>query len=61
MRVALAAILLAFGVIAAAQGRFDVAIEHQHKALGDKRYAEHQGVKARARLRAYESKKPFHE
>jgi tetratricopeptide (TPR) repeat protein len=49
------------GVIAAAQGRFDEALEHQKKALQDKHYADRQGEKARARLSAYAAKKPYRE
>jgi len=50
-----------FGVIAAARGKFDEAIKHQEKALEDKRYAERQGVKARARLSAYADRKAYRE
>jgi tetratricopeptide (TPR) repeat protein len=49
------------GVIAAAQGEFDDAIRHQKRALEDKHYADRQGAKARARLTAYEGKKPYRE
>src|SRR5262249_7591224 len=51
------------GVIAAAQGRFDDAIQHQKKALEDKEYAgdEEKKAKAEKRLKQYEQKKPWRE
>ena len=49
------------GVIAAAQGNFDDAIEHQKKALEDQKYADRQGVQARTRLTAYEKREPYRE
>jgi tetratricopeptide (TPR) repeat protein len=49
------------GVIAAARGRFDDAIQHQKKALEDKEYAgnEERKAKAEKRLKQYEQKQPW--
>jgi len=49
------------GVIAAAQGKFDEAIRHQKRALEDKHYSDRRGVEARAKLTAYEEKRPYRE
>src|SRR5262249_8149504 len=47
------------GVIAAAQGRFEDAIQHQKKALEDQEYASEEEVNAEKRLKQYEQKKPW--
>ena len=49
------------GVIAAARGNFDDAIRHQKRALEDRHYSDRRGNEARARLTAYEAKKPYRE
>ena len=49
------------GVIAAARGKFDDATGHQKKALQARHYAEREGDKARARLSAYEERRPWRE
>jgi tetratricopeptide (TPR) repeat protein len=49
------------GLIAAAEGRFDEAIQLQKKALEDKDYNQLQGLKARWRWMSYQQKKPWRE
>ncbi|HEV3437039.1 MAG TPA: tetratricopeptide repeat protein [Gemmata sp.] len=42
-------------------GEFDKAIEFQKKALADREYVQSFGDEARARLKLFEQKKPYHE